>query len=126
MFKIHICVIPALAALLILSGCGGGGDGSHTVDIVRTPAQLRWADADVYCRGTKFLDQGGWRLPTIEELSAYAKTGNDIADGKGGGAVWSSTEAAPTSHYWVSLNSKNGTAYVGVDTNYYYVRCAHS
>lgn len=116
------------AICVTLLGCGGGGganDGPHTINIARTPAQLKWADADAYCRNTTLAGQTSWRLPTQPELTAYAKTGADIADGKGGGAAWSSTPAQPTFHYYVSLNSTNGTAVAGDDNSFFYVRCAH-
>jgi hypothetical protein len=121
-----IMKIPTIAtlALALLSGCGGGGasvPASHTINIVRTPAQLRWADADAYCRTTAFANQTGWRLPTLDELVAYAKGGTD----SGGGAVWSSVPAQPTFHYYVSLNSTTGTALAAEDASYFYVRCAH-
>lgn len=83
--------------------------------------QLRWSDADIYCRTTTLSGQTGWRLPTQEELTAYAKMGADI----GGGAAWSSTPAQPTFHYYVSLNSTTGTAFAAEDTSYFHVRCAH-
>lgn len=121
--------VPIFAMLF---GCGGGGDGggssvaaTHIISIVRTPAQLKWADADAYCKNTTFSNQTGWRLPTQPELTTYGKTGLDIADGKGGGAAWSSTPAQPTYHYYVSMNGTNGTAVAGEDNSFFYVRCAH-
>lgn len=113
-------------AVSCVSGCGGGsgGDsvsGTHTVNIVRTPAQLRWTDADAYCRNTAILGQSGWRLPTLNEITAYAKSGADL----NGGAAWSSTQAQPSFHYYVSLNNTNGTALTAEDISYFAVRCAH-
>jgi hypothetical protein len=114
----------AILMAALLAGCGGGGSGapaSHSVNIVRTPAQLRWADADTYCKTTAFANQTGWRLPTVDELGAYAKGGTNV----GGGAVWSSTAGPGTAHYYVSLNSTTGTALTAEDASYFYVRCAH-
>lgn len=118
-------VVFGILAIAGLNGCGGGG-GSDThaaqsISIVRTPAQLKWADADSYCRTTTFSNKTGWRLPTQPELSAYAQMGTET----GGGAVWSSTEAQPTFHLYVSLNSTTGTATAAADTSFFYVRCAH-
>jgi|SRR6185437_13114645 len=112
-----------------LSACGGGSSGgtsgTHSVSIARTPAQLNWSDANTYCTTNAFSGETGWRLPTQPELTAYAQTGNDTADGKGGGEAWSSTVAQPTYHYAVNLNDVSGTAQAYADTSYLYVRCAH-
>lgn len=117
-----------LAILLVasISGCGGGSSSPtsetpKTVLIARTPAQLRWDDAVNYCKAITIGGKTGWRLPTQPELSAYAKTGTELD----GGAIWSSTQAQPTYHYWVSLNNTTGTATAGADYSYFYVRCAH-
>lgn len=118
----------SLILCVALAACGGGSGNSnapHSVSIVRTPEQLIWSDADTYCRNTTFSGQTGWRLPTQPELTAYAETGQDNADGKGGGAVWSSTVAQPTFHYYVSMNNNTGTAFAGADSSFFYVRCAH-
>jgi hypothetical protein len=111
--------------LLSCGGGGGGNSGPHTVSIARTPAQLKWADANSYCAGNSFNGQSGWRLPTQPELTAYAQTGQDDVDGKGGGEAWSSAAAQPTYHYAVNLNLISGTAEAYADVSYLYVRCAH-
>ena len=115
---IYIAIISAF----VLAGCGGGSaEPNHIVNIVRTPAQLSWVNADIYCSSNAFAGQSGWRLPTQSELIAYAKSGAD----NGGGGVWSSTPAQPTYHYWVTLNGTSGAATAGADYSFFYVRCAH-
>jgi hypothetical protein len=115
-----LVIVGALVVALV--GCGGGGsDAPQAISIVRTPAQLKWADADTYCRTTTFSNKTGWRLPTQPELSAYAQMGTET----GGGAVWSSTPAQATFHLYVSLNSTTGTATAASDASFFYVRCAH-
>lgn len=113
-----------ILAIAVLTGCGGGGSDAQVaqpLSIVRTPVQMKWADADNYCRTTTFSNKTGWRLPTQPELSAYAQMGTEI----GGGAVWSSTAAQATFHLYVSLNGTTGTATAAADTSLFYVRCAH-
>lgn len=116
--------VIAISALAALSACGGGGGNSLApqgkVLIVRTPAQLRWADASTYCQQLTAQGNTGWRLPTINELAGYAKSGIEV----GGGAVWSS-DVGTGGHLYISLNSTSGSAFVGADTSYFNVRCAH-
>lgn len=114
-----ICAISTLAAC-------GGGSGSSTptavkVFIARTPAQLKWSDADTYCKTITVSGKTGWRLPTQGELAAYAQGGTD----SGGGAVWTSQVANPSYHYYISLNATTGEAIAAPDTSIFYVRCAH-
>lgn len=122
-------ILTVIGASFFLLSCGGGSGGNsntpHSISIARTPAQLDWSDANNYCSSNSFNGESGWRLPTQPELSAYAETGNDTADGKGGGEAWSATAAQPTYHYAVNLNDISGTAAAYADSSYLYVRCAH-
>lgn len=115
----------AICCVTFLYGCGGSS-GSSTpaavkVSIARTPAQLKWTDADTYCKTITISGKTGWRLPTQGELAAYAQGGTD----SGGGAVWTSQVANPSYHYYISLNAMTGEATAASDTNLFYVRCAH-
>jgi hypothetical protein len=108
-------VACALGFAALLSGCGGGGSSAPITWYSPVPGKTyTWSGAGAVCAGINS------RLPTVVELSAYARSGKEI----NGGGVWSSDPAPiATYRYWVTLNGTSGTADVMPESSFLYVRC---
>lgn len=88
-----------------------------------TTFERTWAGADNYCTNTSINGQSGWRMPTVDELSALYKSGAIKGQGWKLFYTWASTPSGSREHYSVGLD--NGYAGKDGDTDIPYVTCVH-
>ena len=81
-----------------------------------------YAQASTLCGGTTYINgQGGWRLPTQQELYALYTSGTISGQVGALGFTWSSTPNGVGNHYAIDLN--DGTVFPFIDTTSSNVTC---
>ena len=72
---------------------------------------LKFEDAKIYCDELELAGYFDWELPSIEQLKSLYKIKEEIYNGIGGKAYWSSQEDLNSSQIWKytdTLNFENG------------------
>lgn len=137
--------VLAVALSILITACGGGGSSATStclngaanyptctltwvVSTEYRPFGYKWSEADSFCRFLTFNNQTGWRLPTQQELTAYAKSGQihytNTYNPTNVEYVWASTPSQTQNyHLLVNLYDTTGAIYEAADSTGQSLRC---
>ena len=85
-----------------------------------------WQNANAYCMGTTINGLGGWRLPTVLELTALWVSNPGVNLGWAMSGTWASDLLSPGYHYYVPMATTNGTPASYPDAGPINFSCVHT